>query len=211
MAIIDISRMLSPRTAVWPGDTPFALTPSLERRRGHSVNLTSLALSAHTGTHVDAPRHFSDGGPAVAELGLRPFWGRAQVVSVSKPAGPIYPADLTGYDLGRARRLLVRSAASGWDPGRFPAAFVYPSLELAAHLGRAGIILYGSDTPSMDAEDSKTLEGHRALERQGIAILEWLDLSAAEDGVYELAALPLKIEAGDGSPVRAALRGLRAE
>jgi arylformamidase len=58
----------------------------------------------------------------------------------------------------------------------------------------------------MDAADSKTLPGHHALHRNGILILEGLDLSGVPDGLYELVALPLRIGNGDGSPVRAALR-----
>ncbi len=69
-----------------------------------------------------------------------------------------------------------------------------------------GIILFGSDAPSMDGMNSKNLSGHNALRRNGIAILEGLLLAGVPDGVYELIALPLKIEGGDGSPVRAILR-----
>ncbi len=60
----------------------------------------------------------------------------------------------------------------------------------------------------MDPPDSKTLEGHHALQRNGILILEGLDLSDVPDGLYELAAFPLKIVGGDGSPVRAVLRSV---
>jgi arylformamidase len=69
------------------------------------------------------------------------------------------------------------------------------------------LLLFGSDAPSMDHIESKTLPGHNALHNRGIAILEGLLLSGVPDGVYELIALPLKIEGGDGSPVRAVLRG----
>jgi arylformamidase len=58
----------------------------------------------------------------------------------------------------------------------------------------------------VDDATSEDLPGHRALLHHSIAILEWLDLSQAPDGLYELAALPLKIAGGDGSPVRAVLR-----
>jgi arylformamidase len=208
MRIVDISRTLQPDTAVWPGDTPFQVARTLERRLGATVNLTTLTLSAHTGTHVDAPLHFTDDGPAVDALDLAVFWGPAQVVSVSKPSGGLVSADFAAVDLSRAPRLLVRSAASAVDPRLFPAAYPFPSPELAAHLAAFGIVLYGSDGPSMDAEDSKSLAGHHALHRHGIAILEWLDLSAVADGLYELVALPLKVGGGDGSPVRAALRPL---
>jgi arylformamidase len=206
VSIIDISRTLRPEIAVWPGDSRFVLERVLQRSRGDSVNLTTLTLSAHTGSHADGPMHFADDSEAIATVDLQPYWGEAQVVSVDKDSGPLFPGDFAGYDLGRAPRLLVRSPASDGDPNRFPKRFVYPSPALADYLGGLGIVLYGSDTPSMDAEDSKTLDGHNALYRNKIAILEWLDLSQAPDGLYELAALPLKIANGDGSPVRAALK-----
>jgi arylformamidase len=206
MAVIDISRTLNARIAVWPGDTPFSLVASLERAQGATVNLTTLQLSAHTGSHVDAPHHFADNAPTMEEVELASYWGLAQVVTVAKEEGPLYPGDFPGYVVGRAPRLLVRSAASRLDPTLFPARFVYPSPELADHLGQLGLVLYGTDAPSMDAADSKTLDGHHALHRNGIVILEGLDLSAAADGFYELVALPLRIAGGDGSPVRAALR-----
>ncbi|MFQ5576126.1 MAG: cyclase family protein [Anaerolineae bacterium] len=206
MTLFDISRALNPRLAVWPGDTPFSLTQTLDRRRGDAVNLTTLTLSAHTGAHVDAPHHVADDALTVEALDLHPYWGRAQVVTVSKASGPLAPADFAPFEVGLAPRLLVHSAASHVGPAHFPRQIVFPSPELAAWLGSLGIILYGTDAPSMDAVDSKTLPGHNALLKHGIAILEGLDLSRAPDGLYELSALPLKIEGGDGSPVRAALR-----
>lgn len=206
--IIDISRTLSATIAVWPGDIPFQLQRSLQISEGASVNLTRLELSAHTGSHVDAPYHFSEEGTSLEAVALDPFWGKAQVVSVEKEDGPLFPADFARYDLRRAPRLLVRSAASSVEPVVFPEHFVYPSPELARFLQEQGIILYGTDGPSMDAVDSKELPGHHALRQNSIAILEWLDLSGVGDGVYELVALPLKIAGGDGSPVRAALRSL---
>jgi arylformamidase len=208
MSLIDISRTLKPGMVVWPGDTPYQLTEILALRDGASVNLTTLTLSAHTGSHVDAPWHFAASGQTIEALDLARYWGPAQVITVQKRAGPLSPADLAAYDLRRAERLLVRSGASVSDPDRFPVEYVYPGPDLADYLGGLGIILYGTDAPSMDHVDSQTMDGHHALHRNGIAILEGLDLSAVPDGRYELVALPLKIAGGDGSPVRAVLRTL---
>ena len=165
-------------------------------------------MSAHTGTHADAPAHFAEDGLQIDQVRLAAYWGPAQVVTVTKPAGPLTPADLAGIDLSRAPRLLVHTRASTLDPAIFPTAFVYPAPETAALLAAHGIMLFGSDAPSMDDASSTTLPGHHALRRHGIAILEGLQLDHVADGVYELVALPLKIAGGDGSPVRAALRTL---
>jgi arylformamidase len=204
----DISRTLFPGMSVWPGDPAFELRPMGSLAEGGPVNVTSLSLAAHTGTHVDAPYHFTEDGATLEQVDLAPYWGLAQVVTVNKDAGPLFPADFANYDLGRAPRLLVHSAASAGDPRVFPPAFVHPSPELADRLGEVGVVLYGTDAPSMDAQDSKELAGHHALQRNGILILEGLDLTDVPDGLYELVALPLKILGSDGSPVRAVLRSL---
>lgn len=204
--LIDISRTLSPQIAVWPGDAPFEISTTMTIAGGASVNLTRLSLSAHTGTHADAPYHFSEDGRTLEALDLGIYWGPAQVVTVSRAAGELSPGDFADYDLARAPRLLVRTPAAHYPPEQFPPVYPYPGPELAAFLGSQGVILYGTDAPSMDHVDSKDLPGHKAMLRHTIAILEGLDLRQAADGLYELAALPLKIGGGDGSPVRAVLR-----
>lgn len=204
--IYDITRTLSPRIAVWPGDTPFASEIIMAMSRGESVNLTTLTISSHTGTHVDADFHFFNSGRTIEQMPLAAYIGPATVVTVQRAAGPLTPADFPGLDWSRVQRLLVHSAASSQPPDQFPAEIVYPSPELADWLGRHDALLFGSDAPSMDAIDSQTLPGHNALRRNGIAILEGLILTNVPDGEYELVALPLKIAGGDGSPVRAILR-----
>jgi arylformamidase len=208
MTLIDISRKLEPALAVWPGDTAFERRTVLSMAGGDSVNLSTLILSAHTGSHVDAPFHVQRLGKTLEQLPLEAYWGMAQVVTVQKAEGPLHAEDFAHVDLARAPRLLVHSGGSHAPHEEFPDHFVYPSPGLAEVLEAAGIVLYGSDTPSMDHAQSKDLPGHNALLAAGIAILEGLDLREVPDGLYELCALPLKIVGGDGSPVRAVLRVL---
>lgn len=205
---IDISRNLAPDTAVWPGDTPFSLRKTMERQQGDAVNLTTLTISAHTGSHADAPYHFTDEGLTMEAVDLQPYWGLAQVVTAHKESGALTPEDFAAYDLEKTERLLVRTPAGKYPVTQFPPDYPHPSPELADLLGSLGILLYGTDALSMDDVNSTTLPGHNAMLRNGIAILEGLDLTNAADGLYELAALPLKIIGGDGSPVRAVLRTL---
>ncbi len=206
--LYDISRDLYNGMVVWPGDKDFALTPNGSIAGGGSVNVSTLFLSSHSGTHVDAPYHFEDDAPTLEKVDLSAYWGPAQVVTVNKESGPLVPADFAGYDLSRAPRLLVHSSLSAADKTVFHKEFVYPSPELADTLSELGVVLYGADAPSMDASDSKDMAGHHALRRNNILILEGLLLDGVPDGLYDLAALPLKLLGGDGSPVRAVLRAL---
>ena len=72
----------------------------------------------------------------------------------------------------------------------------------------SGVMLIGLDTPSIDPADSTLLLSHRVALQGGISIIENLDLSQVEAGDYELIALPLQLEGGEASPVRAVLRSV---
>jgi arylformamidase len=65
--------------------------------------------------------------------------------------------------------------------------------------------LLGLDLPSVDPIEAKKLTNHHALAAARVAIVESLDLSEVEAGIYHFAALPLKIAGGDAGPVRAIL------
>jgi arylformamidase len=207
--IINISKKISENTAVWPGDSAVQIETVESIKSGGIVNLTTLKLSAHTASHADAPYHVVDQGKTIDQVDLHPYWGPAQVVTVRKKEGPLLPEDFKEYDLSLAPRLLVRTPVSELSYDNFPEKICYPSPKFANFLKNSGIILYGTDAPSMDAIDSQDLPGHQAVIKNQIAILEGLDLTLAKDGLYELSALPLNIVGGDGSPVRAALRPLR--
>ena len=205
---IDISRILSPTIPIWPGDTPFSKEFKSMLHDGDLVNLTTLTVSSHTGSHADAPYHVVDHDATIDQVNLYPYWGVAQLITVEKEDGPLFPEDLRGYDMTRAPRLLVRTPLAQKPINLFSEQYPYPSPALVELLQTSGIILYGTDAFSVDAFDSTTLPGHKALIAAGIAILEGLDLRSVRDGLYELVALPLRIAGGDGSPVRAALRPL---
>ena len=204
--IYDISRALNPATATWPGDHRFNRSETLKMSDGAAVNLSRISMSIHTGTHVDAPYHVLEQGEAVDQLDLSSFWGPAQVVTVQAEAGPMAVELFSHVDLSLAARILVRTSADGLPDSVFPEAIAYPSLELVAHFAGHGIILYGVDAPSVDPLDSKTMDVHKSLYANQIHILEGLDLGQVPDGIYELSAIPLKIEGADGSPVKAVLR-----
>lgn len=208
--IYDISRTIAPTLAVWPGDSPFSFQQIMHIRDGDSVNLTTLTLSAHTGSHADAPYHYAQDGAHPAQLPLAPYIGPAQVVTLSRQHGGITPDDLAGHFLSGIQRLLIHTWVSDLDDNQWPDDFPYPTVELIDWLAERGVVLLGVDMPSVDAFDSRDLPGHHRLRLRGMLNLESLRLRGVPDGIYELVALPLKIADVCGSPVRAILRPVAA-
>ena len=202
MKIIDISQPVGSGTAVWPGDQPFQLAWTLAQSRGDSVNVAAVTLSAHTGTHTDGGFHVTPDGTRAAELPLDAYVGNVLVVDAR--GRELDERILDDVDMSHVSRILFRTRDQV-DASVFPRDFKSPTEGLARRLVAAGVRLVGSDAPSMDHVDSKTLDTHHALVDAGVAVLENLVLSDVAPGVYTLIALPLKLVEADSSPVRAVL------
>ncbi|MGL4555007.1 MAG: cyclase family protein [Gemmataceae bacterium] len=199
--IHDISPLISPRLAVWPGDTPPSREVLLDIARGDNITLSTLRATAHLGAHADAPSHYGD-GPAIHERDLSLYVGRCRVVRVSVGRGErVGPLGVGG------ERVLIATDTFP-DPERFNEDFAGLSVELIDALAAGGTRLIGTDTPSVDLFASKDLPAHAACLRHDLAILEGLALRGVPEGEYELIALPLRLEGFDASPVRAVLRDL---
>jgi len=212
MRIWDISRTLSNELAEWPGDEPFHFQLTKTIAEGQSVNLGAIKMSVHNGTHADARFHFDTKGESIEKAPLEIYLGRAVVVdlteafSQSKEKHLITIEDFQPHseEIAETSRVLVKT-------GRWSNSAVFPSqipviaADVPAWLQKNGVKLLGLDLPSVDEIDSKSLQNHHALAAAGVAIVESLDLSGAGAGIYDFAALPLKIAGGDGAPMRAVL------
>jgi arylformamidase len=201
--IIDISQPIGERTAVWPGDQPPLFAWTMRQDRGDSVNVAALTMSAHTGTHADGPFHVHSSGSRAGAVPLENYLGPAVVVD-ARGRTAIDVDAFAGVDLTGAERVLFRTRDSV-NPEIFPEPFAWVTPALARRLGAEGVKLLGTDAPSVDPFDSKTLEAHHILGDHGIAILENLVLTNVKPGRYTLIALPLRLEDADSSPVRAVL------
>lgn len=194
---------LTSGTAPWPGDQPFELRWTLQQARGDSVNVAAITMSVHVGTHTDGGFHVAADGSRAAELPLDAYIGPVLVVD-ARGRAQLDEHVLDDVDLGSIRRILFRTRATV-DAGTFPRQFLSPTPALARRLVASGVRLVGTDAPSMDHAESKTLDSHHILVQGGIAILENLVLQDVAPGVYTLIALPLKLLEADSSPVRAVL------
>lgn len=193
MKIYDISRRISEETPVWPGDVAFSWR-ELEAPGQATWTTTCFSMSAHCGTHADAPSHVFTDGRTIEEAVLSAYIGPARVIELPG-TGEVGPDALPRKALGVARVLF----RSGGKASLSPFAAIL--------LAERGTILVGTDAASIDPEDAEDLPAHRALLGSGVALLEDLDLEAVPEGTYQLVALPLRFAELDASPVRAILIG----
>ena len=211
MKIWDISRPLTNDLAPWPGDTPFDFRLIRNIHAGGVVNLGSIGMSVHNGTHADAVFHFEEAGLTIEQAPLDVYFGRAAVVDLSPKFSDsrnrlIEMGDLRPHykKIAEAKRLLLKTNI--WqDSTVFPSTIAVVTPEVAEWLGTLGVRLLGLDLPSVDPIDAKELRNHHALGRAGVSIIESLDLSAISAGTCNFIGIPLRIVGADGSPIRAIL------
>lgn len=206
MRLYDITLPVRADMPVWPGDTPVEFHKNWEIEKGAAVNLGSVKMSFHTGTHTDSPFHTQNDGLDIASLELSPYIGSARVIEIVGKSC-IQKEDFNGVDFELTPRILMKTG--GWMTGtNFPERFPVMAPDVPEYLSFNGVVLIGLDSPSVDEFHSKDMANHLELNRLNIRIIESLNLEGVPEGVYELIALPLKLCGADGSPIRAILRTL---
>jgi arylformamidase len=210
MKIYDISVPVSAELPIFPGDPRIEVEPVTRLARGDSANVSRLLMATHSGTHIDAPSHYSDGGVSVDHLPLSLLMGNALLVEI-RGVKQIGRHELARFPIRGEKRLLIRTDNSLlWEQPGFTEDYAFLTVEGAHFLLDAGVQLVGIDYLSVEAY-SGTGEVHRMLLGKGVIILEGLNLEGVAPGGYELICLPLKIKGGDGAPARAVLRARGGE
>ncbi len=208
MHIYDLSLTISADLPVWPGDPAVMLERISRIEDGAEANVTYLKMSAHTGTHVDAPYHFLPDGTAVHDLDIKKLMGRVFVLHL--PDVPLITADvLRNAEIpSRTRRLLFKTRNSNlWAHGRsneFFENYVALSADAAEYLVNRGVKVVGVDYLSV-APYNATRATHEILLRAGVVIIEGLNLSVVPEGRYTMYCMPLKLLNADGAPARVVL------
>ena len=163
--------------------------------KGELYNLTVFSMCAHNGTHIDAPRHFIQGGKTVDEISMDAFIGMAYVaehrgVVTDNDATEII-ANAKKQNMEAAKRILIKGE-------------VEVSLEAANVFASSNILLLGNEPQSVGPQETP-MAVHLALLSADVILLEGIRLSAVPEGVYFLNAAPLNLAGTDGSPCRAVL------
>lgn len=207
MRLIDISVPLATGGVIYPGNPEIAITPQQAIARGDSSNVSHLSMGSHTGTHVDAPRHFFDDGLPVDDIPLERLMGPAVLVEFGDAVMAVTADHLREHDLTGHRRVLLKTRNSSLLARReFVADYTYLAPDGAELLASLGVELVGVDYYSIEQFHSGHHRAHKALLSRGVVIVEGLNLIEPVPGVYELVCLPLRLVGLDGAPARAVLR-----
>jgi arylformamidase len=186
---------------VYPGD----IRPVFHQEDAGKYLISSLSMSSHTGTHIDAPSHYLKTGETIDTLSFESIIGTCRVLEVCETGNLISRDQIEGRIEGE-KRILLKTSFSGKTV--FSESYPSLSLEAAECLISCGVRCVGIDSPSIE---SYNCDGnvHRYLLKNNCIIIELLDLTGVPEGIYEMIALPLRFKDLDGSPARVILKNNR--
>lgn len=215
---IDISVEMRDGMVHWPGDPECKISlfvklgDPIPGQPGKTIpcNLTQMQLSAHTGTHMDAPRHFVKDGRTMESMPLDAVIGPCRVIEL-KHKEAITVEELKPFKLKKGERVLfkTRNSTKSWKLAKtstFDEKFIYIPTSTAQYLVDCGIQTVGVDYLSVGGWQKDGVECHQILLGAEVWIIEGLNLAKVEPGKYDLVCLPIKILGADGAPARAILK-----
>ncbi len=206
---VDLTQTLENGMPVYPGNPipVFERTSTLEK---NGVNLSKMELGSHTGTHVDAPRHFVSNGTSIDRIPVGHFIGEAVAVDLSnKPIG----SGITAKDLEANLDDVVREGdivlcytgtSKYWGKSKMNTNYTYLTEDGAKYLVSKKVRAVGIDFLSVEKFKSSNPVAHKVLLEAGMFLIESLNNNLEQFVGQRLLfiGLPIKLKEGDGSPAR---------
>jgi arylformamidase len=202
--VYDLSVPINNKTITYPADPVVSVTRVVDFDE-YGYNVSNISFGTHSGTHVDVPLHFIKDGADAASIDLGRFFGTALVFEVPyEERKAIRFADIDTSKICKDDIVIIRT---GWEqkagtPGFFK-EYPYFDPDSIEKLLNIGIKALGTDLPSVDRPETNGTT-HRKILSNNVMIIEALvNLKPLVGKRCFFSAVPLKIEQGDGSPVRA--------
>lgn len=204
----DISLSVSSDLPQWPGSKKFKIYNNHNLDLGDASTDSSIYMNLHTGTHVDAPSHFIRHGGTADQLSLDVMLGAVLVVRVPDGVKEISAIVLSGMNIPEnTERLLLHTANSSlWERNEteFYEDFTALVADGAEWLVAHGIKLVGIDYLSIQ----RFLDGpevHNVLLSAGVVVVEGLNMTDVNEGMYKLYCMPVKLMGLEAAPARVIL------
>lgn len=204
--IIDLSREIRTDMMIWPGlSRPVVEWLATVEQEGYY--LSKITLISHTGTHIDAPKHFLKFGKPINELPLERLFGEAIIINAEKePDSIITLADFEGTmdSIKEGDIVIVNTGIyRKYGTSDFANHFSPIDEEVIQKLIDKNIRAYGTDAPSIDSLNGDE-PNHLSLLEHEIPIIENLvNLEKITQTRFTFIALPLKVKDAEGAPCRA--------
>jgi kynurenine formamidase len=211
---VDLSYTLEEKMPAWPTQARYGAVVYESYEYGDSALHSMITLSEHTGTHIDAPKHFIPGGLSVDELPLKTVMGRGVTISAlglkERDALPLQAVKDFEAEQGAIKEGDIVMFRFGWDakyrlqPESAPYLKDWPGLssEGAEYLAARKVKAVGCDTLALDAFGAGTNPCHRILLGKGIPIIENIRNLEKLPAFSYCIGLPNKFKNGSGSPIR---------
>jgi kynurenine formamidase len=204
--IYDISMPVRPGMLHWGRAPEVTVVESIAN--GDDGNVTRWLIGSHTGTHLDAPRHFDDAGGEVPTVGLDVLVGPTQVLDLTGIETEITAADLVDAGLGDDTRVLLktRNCTTALRGTEKPAHWIGITADAADLLVERGVRLVGIDFVTIEAPSGEHTgwPAHIRLCGAGVSILEGADVADVPPGRYTMYCLPILLES-EAAPARTIL------
>ncbi len=210
MKPIDLSLLIEPKIPLFPGAPP-PQSISWENIKENGYNLELLFMSSHTGTHIDAPYHFSEDGLTVEKIPLNRLIQNAILIKIFKKRNQsITISDIKDFE--RKYEPIPQNSTivfyTNWQKNSKKSYFFTENPGLnenaAKYLVSKNINLVGIDSPSIDLGKNSKFPVHKIFSKKNILIVENLDnLEKIPSQKFLFSIFPLKLKGASGSPIRA--------
>ncbi len=205
--IYDVSVPIRDGGLVYPGNPEIHISLQQSIALGAGANVSNVSFGSHTGTHVDAERHFFNDGKGVDQIPLETLMGPAIVLEYGPETTSVTRSDLAAHDLAGTERVLLKTRNSAYltqDPA-FHNDYTYLAPDGAEYLVGLGVKLVGIDYLSIEQFHSGHHRTHLTLLGAHVVIVEGLNLNDVPAGRYNFYCLPIRLVGCDGAPARAVL------
>lgn len=191
---------------VWPGQGK----PSIKTKNSPDSDsvFTKISLISHNGTHIDAPRHFFKSGRTIDKIEPEKLVGNCKVIDLTSFFNAGGPAEIgwAHFEQAKVRKgdklLLKTGNFKFYETKKFSNKYISLSADAAKNLVKRQISLIGIDYYGLEKQNNVDHPVHKALLKEGIVIVEGLNLKNIPNGEYLLVCAPLKLEGADASPAR---------
>lgn len=204
MKIIDISWLISENITEYKNKKSIKLIQQAKFET-NGVREKLITFNSHTGTHIDAPAHFTKNGKTLDKLNLNKFYGQCKVLDLTHIENKITSQDLENLNIKQNDIIILKTKNSELPKtGDFVSNYIYLEKTGAKFLADKKIKTFGFDYLGIESNQPNH-ETHKYLLEAEIPIIEGLRLKNVEPGEYILSCLPIFIKNADGAPARAIL------